>query len=336
MEIDDPMQLEAVDGSAMYRSTTSDPRARWRRRPSNSPPAARAELLVAIESILAESEQTGCMELVLRSPSGVGSIHACRGAVAWVVAGVGQERLSEVLMRRTNVGIDALRQTYQRCRTDGANFAEALVDDGIVDRDTVRAALLEHNARQLELLLDVAPETLSVVHKRRDYASDLVFSLDELVAAIRPADPSDVPMPPRLPSASASTHSPTTDRKYDMANIKQSLDEVQKIDGCIAAAIVDWESGLTLGTIGAGGGFDIELAASGNTSVVKAKMAVMKQLGIGGVIEDILITLEGQYHLIRPLAKVPSLFLYLAIDKQRGNLGLARHKLRQVEEALVL
>ena len=80
----------------------------------------------------------------------------------------------------------------------------------------------------------------------------------------------------------------------------------------------------------------IERAASGNTSVVKAKMAVMRQLGIGGAIEDILITLESQYHLIRPLTKVPTLFLYVAIDRQRGNLGLARHKLRQIEESLDL
>ncbi|MBX3252145.1 MAG: hypothetical protein KF901_33535 [Myxococcales bacterium] len=121
-----------------------------------------------------------------------------------------------------------------------------------------------------------------------------------------------------------------------MSNINASLEEVMKLDGAIAAALVDWESGLTLGTISAGSGFDIELAASGNTSVVKAKMQVMRQLGIGGAIEDILITLGTQYHLIRPLSKTPSLFLYVAIDKVKGNLGLARHKVRVIEESLAL
>jgi len=120
-----------------------------------------------------------------------------------------------------------------------------------------------------------------------------------------------------------------------MANINDSLNAIMDIEGGIAAALVDWESGLTLGTIG-GGRFDIELAASGNTTVVKAKMQVMRQLGLKGHIEDILITLDDQFHLIRPLSKSPSLFLYVAIDKKKGNLGLARHKLKAVEENLVL
>lgn len=120
-----------------------------------------------------------------------------------------------------------------------------------------------------------------------------------------------------------------------MANINDSLNAIMDIEGGIAAALVDWESGLTLGTIG-GGSFDIELAASGNCAVVKAKTGVMRQLGLKGVIDDILITLEDQYHLIRPLAKSPSLFLYVTIDRKKGNLGLARHKLKAVEENLVL
>ena len=121
-----------------------------------------------------------------------------------------------------------------------------------------------------------------------------------------------------------------------MSNIKASLEELMTLDGAIAAALVDWESGLTLGTAGGGQGFDVELAASGNTGVVRAKMNVMKALNIGGPIEDILITLKDQYHLIRPLASNASLFVYVAIDKNRGNLGLARHKVRQIETGLSL
>ena len=44
----------------------------------------------------------------------------------------------------------------------------------------------------------------------------------------------------------------------------------------------------------------------------------------------------AQYHLIRPLARNPSLFLYVAIDKSRGNLGLARHRMRGIEDGLKL
>lgn len=119
-----------------------------------------------------------------------------------------------------------------------------------------------------------------------------------------------------------------------MSNIQQTLNEIMALDGAIATALVDWQSGMTLGT--AGTGLNIELAAAGNTNVVRAKLAVMKDLGIKGNIEDILITLTDQYHLLRLFKKDPHLFLYVAIDKQKGNLGLARHRLNAIETSLEL
>lgn len=327
-----------------FDAPTTMPAPRWsadrevsRIRPAAEPESTMSgDLLVTLERLVSQPPYAGGADVVVHTTAKSGMVHVCRGSIAWVVAGDGEERLSAVLIRRGRVSFGVLRQTYRRCRSDGTNFAEALVDQGIVDRATVRAALLEHNARQLQLLLNAEPATVEVVPRRRDYASELVFSIDELIEEMRRLAHSGLSTPRTSPDGdeAAPVKSNHQEREYDMANIQQSLDEVLKIDGALAAALVDWESGLTLGTVG--GGIDIELAASGNTSVVKAKMAVMRQLGIGGAIEDILITLQSQYHLIRPLAKTPSLFLYLAIDKQRGNLGLARHKLRQIEEALVL
>lgn len=126
----------------------------------------------------------------------------------------------------------------------------------------------------------------------------------------------------------------STKGNNNMSNVSESLSTAMDIDGAIATALVDFESGMTLGTAGGGDQFDIDLAASGNTQVVRSKMTVMDSLGIDGTIEDILITLDDQYHLIRPLKSVGTIFLYLAIDKQKGNLGLARHKLSAIEGQL--
>lgn len=117
-----------------------------------------------------------------------------------------------------------------------------------------------------------------------------------------------------------------------MANIKQALAEVMNMDGALAVALVDWNSGMTLGT--AGTGINIEVAAAGNTNVVRSKMKVMKDLGLKGGIEDILITLDSQYHLIRLLSNKPNLFLYVALNRAQANLGLARHQLLEVEREL--
>ena len=108
-----------------------------------------------------------------------------------------------------------------------------------------------------------------------------------------------------------------------MANVGQSLENLLTIDGAFGAALVDWRSGLTLGTVGGQGKLDMELAASANTQVVRAKMSAMEALGIKGAINDILITLDDQLHIIRPLRKYPELFLYLAIDKAKGNTKVA-------------
>ncbi|MBL9107429.1 MAG: hypothetical protein JNL82_41470 [Myxococcales bacterium] len=119
-----------------------------------------------------------------------------------------------------------------------------------------------------------------------------------------------------------------------MASINKSLEEAMKIDGAIAVALADWDSGLCLGTAGGGARLNVEVAAAGNCQVVKAKMAIMTELGIKGAIQDILITLDDQVHLIRPLRRGDTLFLYLAIDKTKGNLGLARHRLQKIESEL--
>lgn len=128
----------------------------------------------------------------------------------------------------------------------------------------------------------------------------------------------------------------TSQENITMGNIKESLVAVMEIEGTVGAALADWKSGMCLGTIGGTPTFNLEIAAASNTEVVRAKMKAMANLNLKETIEDILITLDTQYHLIRMLKNAPNLFLYLAIKKDTGNLALARHKLAQVEANLTV
>ncbi|KQZ18787.1 MULTISPECIES: hypothetical protein [Streptomyces] len=117
--------------------------------------------------------------------------------------------------------------------------------------------------------------------------------------------------------------------------VETALKEAMAIDGALGVALVDYESGMSLGTLGGDAGVDLEMAAAGNTEVVRAKIRTLATLGMEDTIEDILITLGRQYHLIRPLASSSgSLFLYLALDRGRSNLALARHSLKRIESSL--
>ena len=107
------------------------------------------------------------------------------------------------------------------------------------------------------------------------------------------------------------------------------------IDGAIGVAIVDYESGMTLGTDG-GRNLDMELAGAGTTEVVRSKKNIIHDLEIDEEIEDILVSIESQYHLIRMCQNHEDVFIYVVIDQQDGNLGLARREIDQVDERLVL
>lgn len=120
-----------------------------------------------------------------------------------------------------------------------------------------------------------------------------------------------------------------------MSNIQETLKELLAADdGSVVVAIVDSESGMTLGSAGAG--VDVELAAAGNTEVVRAKLKIMKTMKLDDVIEDMLITLGKQYHIICLLPKAHNIFLYYVLDKSKANLALARLHLHKAAENLIL
>ncbi|MFF3454835.1 hypothetical protein ACFYXH_10965 [Streptomyces sp. NPDC002730] len=122
-----------------------------------------------------------------------------------------------------------------------------------------------------------------------------------------------------------------------MATTESALKEATTvIEGALGAALVDYSSGMALGTVGGGKDLDLSVAAAGNTDVVRAKVRTMEQLGLKDSIEDILITLGSQYHLIRLMKGrgANGLFLYLALDKDRANLAMARHQLKKIEAEL--
>lgn len=114
-----------------------------------------------------------------------------------------------------------------------------------------------------------------------------------------------------------------------------NLEELKKIFGFKVASLVDVNSGISLASVSTVD-FDIELASSGNAKIVQTKRDVAASLKLDDEIEDILISLGKEYHLIRLLKKNTNYFLYLVLDRAEAQLGLARLDLKIFEASLEL
>jgi predicted regulator of Ras-like GTPase activity (Roadblock/LC7/MglB family) len=111
-----------------------------------------------------------------------------------------------------------------------------------------------------------------------------------------------------------------------MATEKQLNEVLEKIsvdaNGFIAASLVDLDSGMTLAIKAARSDFDLTAASAYNSELVKQKLKIMRTLGLSGMIEDMLITLTDQIHLIKLVGN--NTFLYLAVDRKQSNIALVR------------
>ncbi|TPX05303.1 hypothetical protein FJ656_07240 [Schumannella luteola] len=101
------------------------------------------------------------------------------------------------------------------------------------------------------------------------------------------------------------------------------------IEGAMCAAVVDSDSGMVLSQCGSG--MDVDLAAACHTEVVRAMRRTLTWLDLDDGIEDVLVTLTSQYHILRPVAAYPNVFILLVLDRARSDLGMARIKLRAAD-----
>jgi hypothetical protein len=111
-----------------------------------------------------------------------------------------------------------------------------------------------------------------------------------------------------------------------MATEKQIHEAIDKIaadmSGFIAASLVDMESGLTLGAKTMRSDFDLGVASAYNSELVKQKMKIIRALNLKSTLEDIVLTLSDQIHVIKMVT--PNVFLYLAADREATNLAIVR------------
>ncbi|MFT3923879.1 MAG: hypothetical protein QM778_15205 [Myxococcales bacterium] len=121
-----------------------------------------------------------------------------------------------------------------------------------------------------------------------------------------------------------------------MPSEKQLSEVLERIqgdaNGFIAASLVDLDSGMTLAVKSLRSDFDLTAASAYNSELVKQKLKIMRTLGLTGGIEDMLISLTDQIHLVKLVG--PNTFLYLAVDKKQSNIAIVRTAVNKHVSAL--
>ncbi|MFD3332260.1 hypothetical protein ACFWV1_06345 [Streptomyces sp. NPDC058700] len=129
-----------------------------------------------------------------------------------------------------------------------------------------------------------------------------------------------------------------------MPGIDECLLEAMALPGARGASLVDWTSGLALGTAGDSPVGDHETTAAETAELARSAaefdtfVAAGDGTEDGPPVEDVIVTTRAGYHVLRFVETSfdSSVFLHLWLDRDTGNLALARLRLRDLAERLVL
>ncbi|GAA2878486.1 hypothetical protein GCM10010517_40520 [Streptosporangium fragile] len=121
-----------------------------------------------------------------------------------------------------------------------------------------------------------------------------------------------------------------------MLGIEDCLTEVMAIPGALDAILIDQTSGTAVATGGGGRLLDAEKSAAGLSETLRATLDGLAVASPGGTvrINDMIITTDGGYHLLKPMDTVfdGPLVIYVRLDLERSNLALARHRLQALSD----
>lgn len=118
-----------------------------------------------------------------------------------------------------------------------------------------------------------------------------------------------------------------------MANFLDQFKEDIKsnVPGFIAVSVTEVATGVCYVSLSEKSDFDPELASAYNLEVVKAKYKAIEALGLKSKLQDIIITLSDQLHMI-DVSDNGEYFIYLAVDSSSANLGTTRALLKKYKK----
>ncbi|MEU8136866.1 hypothetical protein [Streptodolium elevatio] len=130
-----------------------------------------------------------------------------------------------------------------------------------------------------------------------------------------------------------------------MPGIDECLHEAMELPGALGASVVEWVSGLALGTVGQSPNGDHEATAAETAELARlaAEYAAFstpeaRYITAETPVEDIIVTTRTGFHLLRFVETQfdSSVFVHLWLDRSTANLALSRLRLQDLAERLAL
>lgn len=119
-------------------------------------------------------------------------------------------------------------------------------------------------------------------------------------------------------------------------NVRDNLGRLERAEGFLSAALIDMDKNACLAAVDTGHASQLEALVSGHVDLVQAKRRTIEKLNLEDDLEDIVISLGREYHLVRLVRRQPRLFFFLTLDRARANLAMARYLLSDVEKDIVV
>lgn len=126
------------------------------------------------------------------------------------------------------------------------------------------------------------------------------------------------------------------DDEETSSNLNDKLAKLERLEGFLAAGLYDMSEERCVAVLERDPAAQIRASTAGHAALIDAKRRTIARLNLDDDLEDIVITVEDEYHLLRLCRHHPNLFFYVALDRSDANLAMARYLLSNVERDVVL
>lgn len=147
---------------------------------------ARASTVDPLLQTLLEAVSSGSGgEVVVRSQQQVGHVFFVGGKCAWAFVSGDTGNLAADLIEQADLDREDLQTAFEECKASGSNFAETLIEWGLIDSARLRAILLDRIAHCIREMFGWSEIQTMFVPKQRSYSSGLLYSIEEVLTATR-------------------------------------------------------------------------------------------------------------------------------------------------------